>query len=101
MIQATSLKVILDVNYVSYSAALEMCSLERLSTRRSKRQLSFAKRCLNNKFTKVLFPENEQGRHERFKVNFARTKSYMQSAVPQCQRALNEYFKNNADKHKQ
>ena len=65
-IQATSLKVILDVNYVSYSASLEMCSLERLSTRRSRRQLSFAKRCLTNDFTKGLFPKNENGRIEKF-----------------------------------
>ena len=72
-IQVTSLKVILDVNYVSYSAALEMCALERLSDRRARRQLVFAKRCLDNKFTSGLFPENEQGRREKFKVNFART----------------------------
>ena len=91
-IQATSLKIILDINYVSYSASLEMCSLERLSTHRSRRQLSFAKRCLTNDFTKGLFPYNENGRIEKFQVNFARTQSYFRSAIPQCQRALNNYF---------
>ena len=92
-IQKTSLKVILDGNYVSYCASLEMCSLERLSTRRSRRQLSFSRRCLTNDFTKQLFPLNENGRIEKFKVNFARTQSYLRSAIPQCQRALNDYFK--------
>ena len=91
-IQATSLRVILDVNYVSYGAALEMCALDRLSTRRSRRQLSFARRCLNNEFTRKLFPENETARSEKFKVNFARTESYLKSAIPQCQRALNKFF---------
>ena len=99
-IQATCLRVILDVNYVSYAASLEMCALERLSARRSKRMLSFSLKCLKNDFTKKFFPENEDFKKERFKVNFARTKSYLMSTVPQSQRILNEHFKNKAKQNK-
>jgi hypothetical protein len=38
--------------------------------------------------------ENEVGvrQRERFSVNFARTKSYQNSAIPYCQRLLNTHF---------
>ena len=93
-IQANCLKVILGENYVSYEAALEMCDLELLSTRREKRQLSFALKCTKNQFTQNMFPLNAEVRKEKFLVNFARTEKYKMSAVPQCQRALNTHFKN-------
>ena len=86
-------EVILEEYYVSYSAALEMCGLEKLSTRREKRQLSFSLKCIKNEFTKAMFPENENKR-ETFHVNFARTEKYKRSAIPQCQRVLNAYFSN-------
>ena len=92
-IQSTCLRVILDINYVSYSAALEMTGLERLSTRRDKRQLSFARKCLENEFNKTIFPQNADHKREKFTVNYARTQTYFKSAVPQCQRLLNQYFK--------
>ena len=57
-IQSTSLKIILDVNYVSYNSALEMTGLDKLSTRRDKRQLNFAKKCTKNEFTSYMFPKN-------------------------------------------
>ena len=91
-IQSTSLKIILDINYISYSAALEMTGLEKLSTRRDKRQLSFAKKCITNEFTSQLFPKNPCDRKEKFKVNYASTSTYYNSAVPQCQRMLNQYY---------
>ena len=94
-IQATCLRVILSENYVSYAAALEMCALDKLSVRRAKRQLSFSLKCLDNKFTQRFFPENEPSKKERFKVNFARTKTYMMSTIPQSQRILNSYFATN------
>ena len=93
-IQRTSLRLILAENYVSYSAALEMCSLQRLETRRENRQLAFALRCLKNDFNKDLFPENTKSiSKEHFKVNFARTEAYRKSLVIQCQHALNIYFR--------
>ena len=91
-IQKTSLKIILDANYVSYSAALEMCGLERLSDRRNKRQLSFALKCTKNDFNKSMFQENKLSKKEKYTVNFARTEAYLNSAIPQCQRMLNSYY---------
>ena len=93
-IQANCLKVILGENYVSYEAALEMCGLEKLSTRREKRLLSFSLKCIKNPFTQNMFPLNDETKKEKFSVNFARTEQYLKSTVPQCQRALNTYFKN-------
>ena len=90
-IQSTCLKVILNENYVSYTAALEMCGLEKLSVRRDKKQLSFSLKCLKNQFTQPMFPLNKN-KKEPFFVNFARTEHYKNSAIPQCQRRLNSHF---------
>ena len=91
-IQSTSLKIILQENYVSYDAALEMCGLDRLSIRRERKLLSFSKKCLQNDFTTSMFPNNDTYKREPFYVNFARTEQYKNSAIPQCQRALNTHF---------
>ena len=99
-IQRVCLKVILDVNYVSYIAALEMCGLSKLSERRETRCLTFSLRCLKNPHTSDLFPlcdtdkyghHNVRGR-EKYKVNFARTETYKNSSVIHCRRKLNEHF---------
>ena len=65
-------------NYVSYSAALEMCGLDDLATRRNKRQLAFAVKCVKSDFNTKMFPLNSPGKKEKFKVNFARTESYQE-----------------------
>ena len=44
VVQKTGLKIILGDNYVSYSAALEMCKLKTLAGRREDRCLTFAQR---------------------------------------------------------
>ena len=92
-IQKTCLRVILDANYVSYDAALEMCGLDSLSSRRNKRQLTFAIKCVKSEFNKLMFPQNSPTKKEKFQVNFARTEKYLNSAIPQCQRALNSHYK--------
>ena len=93
----TSLRVILGESHVSYSAALEMCNLRTLKERRDQRMLTFALRCLKNDFTKDMFPKHEdQKKKEKFVVNFARTEALKNSAIIQCQHALNDFFK----KHK-
>ena len=99
-IQKTCLKVILGEMYVSYSAALEMTNLTKLSDRREKRCLDFARKCLKHPRNKRLFPlkKSEEKEHflrknEIFEVNFASTSKYYQSAIPYCQRLLNTYFK--------
>ena len=95
MVQKTCLKVILGENYVSYSAALEMCNLETLYKRREDRCLSFAHKCLKHPVHRKMFPlnnNNKENAHisrEKFLVNFARTDTYKMSTIPYLQRRLN------------
>ena len=96
--QAVSLRVILQESYVSYSAALEMSGLDRLSDRRLARCLDFSVKCTNDTSNSRFFPRNtnlgnypDTRRGEQFKVNFGRTKQYKESAIPFCQRLLNEH----------
>ena len=96
-IQKTALKIILDESYVSYESALEMVGLQSLYDRREKRCLEFAIKCTNNKRTTTMFPQNTKQttssrKHEPFIVNFARTETYRRSAIPYCQRLLNNHF---------
>ena len=100
-IQKTCLKIILNDNYVSYPAALEMSGLETLHDRRETRCLEFAIKCTKHPTNHRIFPLNnnlnKEGNsirdRETFTVNFARTEHYRKSAVPFCQRKLNNYFK--------
>ena len=95
-IQKTSLKVILGEMYINYSSALEMCGLESLYDRRQKRCIDFALKSVKHSRNRKMFPLNkiEHGHNIReqeiFKVNFARTEKYRKSAIPYCQRLLNE-----------
>jgi hypothetical protein len=99
-IQAVCLKVILGDNYISYEVALEMSGLEKLSTRRQRRMLQFSLKCIEHPENKRFFPpaeinhEYNTRKQEKFFVNFARTKSYQQSTIPQCQAMLNQHFSN-------
>ena len=73
-------------------------SYKTLAERRKKRCLDFALKCAKHPKMERLFPLNpEKSTHhlrqtERFKVNFASTSSYKNSAVPYCQRLLNKYY---------
>ena len=95
--QSVCLKVILQENYVSYEAALEMVGIENLAERRLKRCLDFSKKCLQHPIHKRMFPPNpnlsnqQNTRHrEIYKVNFAHRNSYKNSTIPFCQRLLNQ-----------
>ena len=100
-IQKTCLKIILSDNYVSYNAALEMCNLSTLHDRRQSHCRKFSLKCLNNPQSRKLFPPTSIDpdnihtvrNREKFKVNRATTEQYRMSAVPSCQRLLNEHFK--------
>ena len=98
MIQKTSLRVILGDMYVSYTAALDMCGLQTLAERRQRRCLDFALKCVENPKMERIFPLNQKTKapdlrqKEKFKVNFASTTAYKNSAVPYCQRFLNQYY---------
>ena len=96
-IQKTCLRVILDVMYIDYTSALEMCSLKTLHDRREDRSLSFAIKSSCHRTNKSMFPLNpiqnthSVRSHERFLVNKARTECYRKSTIPYLQRRLNEY----------
>ena len=99
-IQKTSLKIILADKYVDYSSALEMCNLKPLFERREKKCLDFALRCVKHPKNSRIFPLNPNltnkshgvRSRELFKVNFSRTENYKNSAIPYCQRLLNQNF---------
>ena len=92
--EAVCLKIILQEMFISHSAACEMLGLEKLSIRREKRCLDYAKKCLKHPQNKRMFPTNltsiNHVRHrEPYKVNFSYTETYRQSTIPYCQRLLN------------
>ena len=96
--QAVSLRVILQEKYVSCTAALEMTGLSKLSERRCSRSLDFSLKCRKNSHNARFFQMNpnlgntlETRGREHFKVNFGRTKKYQDSAIPFCQRLLNQH----------
>ena len=71
--QSVSLRIILKNDYSTYSEALKIAGIVTLENR--------------------IFPLNENmhtRNSEHFKVNFAYTEAYKNSAVPFCQRLLNE-----------
>ena len=93
--QSVCLKVILQDNYISYEAALEMAGMETLKARREARCLDFSLKCLRHNTNKRLFPLNPNNQtnvraREKYAVNFARTNAYQNSAIPYCQRLLNK-----------
>ena len=96
--QAVALRIILDESYISYSAALEMCGLDLLESRRLARCLQYSLKCIDHPQNARFFPlnpnlfgEQQVRNRERYKVNFSRTKQYQESTIPFCQRLLNNY----------
>ena len=94
-IQSTALKIILAQKFTDYSSALTHFSIETLSERRNKHMLKFSIKCTQDTHNHKMFPKNENVRgKDTFHVNFARTSQYLHSAVPQCQRLLNNTTNN-------
>ena len=95
MVLKTCLRVILCGDYDTYANALELCRIKTLFERREERCLSFAKKCLKHPLLTKMFPLNTNNlgnkyrSREKYAVNFARTNTYMISAVPYLQRKLN------------
>ena len=95
--QSVSLRVILKNEFNSYEEALKATGLQTLESRRKERCISFARKCIKHPLNKRIFPENISSesavtmrQREPFKVNFAYTETYKNSAIPYCQRLLNE-----------
>ena len=97
-IQKTCLKVILGDMYLDYGSALETSNLETLHSRRTKRCLKFSLKSMKHSRMKSFFPINtrkhgqSQSAKEYMEVNWARTETYRISAIPFCQRLVNEHL---------
>ena len=79
---------------------MEMTGLVTLAERREARCLKFSLQCLEHPINKEMFPLNQSNIHnvryrEPFTVNFAYTEDYRNSAIPYCQRMLNNFYKDN------
>ena len=96
-VQKLCLKIIMGSEYDSYEQALKWSGLERLSERREKKCLKFGLKSLLHPVHSKMFPVNPKTslhgtrNKEHFIVNWAKSESYRQSAIPYIQRMLNEY----------
>ena len=84
------MRIILGENYTTFDDALETLMLAKLSDRREKISLKFAKNCANNELTKELFPLNNSRCKEKYRVTHANTDRLKDSAVPYLQQLLNK-----------
>ena len=92
-VQRSVFKVILRDKYVSYENALELLNMDSLNDRREAKSLRFAKGCLNDRQMKRMFPLNKKKeKHERFRVNHARTSRYQNSTIIHMQKLLNSDY---------
>ena len=96
LLQINIIIIIIGDEYESYPSALESCGLETLHARRESRCLNFALKCVKHPVNSRLFPLNEAPvnnlrKTEKFVVNFARTSAYQNSAIPHCQKLLNNH----------
>ena len=94
-VQKSALRIILGKRYPTYSDALNLLDIESLEDRRKSLCLKFAKKCLEVKKLKKMFPKKvemhdmSKRNFEYYKVNRTLTKRYLNSAIPQMQRILN------------
>ena len=94
-VQKAATKIILGKEYKNYESALEKIGLKNLELRRTDLCLSFAKKCLRNTKTNLMFPQKarihlmEKRMKEKFEVNHAHIERYKNSSIPYMQRLLN------------
>ena len=99
-VQKTAIKIIMGKKYNCYKSALLELNLKTLSQRRIDLSLVFAKRTIQNKKVKNMFPIRQENRFQKrrkteyYKVNRASTERLKMSAIPQMQHLLNEDNKN-------
>ena len=96
-----SLNLILGNRYSDYDNALKFLQLDRLSERRRKLCLNFAKKCIKHEKAAKIFPLKQLKKklrsNELFKVNFASTERYQKSTIPFLQSLLNKEEKSKTD----
>ena len=93
-VQKSAVKIMMGQKYSEYDESLKYLNLEKLSERRKKLCLSFAKKCIKHEKAKSLFPLNNHVKclrnSEKFKVNFATSERYRKSSIPYLQKLLNQ-----------
>ena len=92
-VQKTVFKVMLNSRFTSYEKALEVLDLEKLSDRRDKLCINFAKKCILNGITD--FKEIDKSKFmttrntDKYQMSFCNTERLKKSALPHLQRRLN------------
>ena len=87
--------------FIDYPSSCEMTGFPTLYERRQNRSLSFAKQCLRTEEMARFLPLNpdlpnlQLRDREQYIVNFAHGEKYKNSAIPNCQRMLNDNAKLN------
>ena len=89
-IQKSAIRIILGDHFTTYEDGLEVLMLAKLSERREKLSLNFAKKALKNDLVSDLFPLDTNRNKDKYKVIHANTDRLKNSAVPYLQRLLNE-----------
>ena len=95
-VQKSALRIILGDQFVSYKDALKVLNLQSLDERRESLCLGFAKKCLQEKKFKSMFPKKhqvhnmEKRTNEKFIIRRSFTERHRKSAIPFMQRLLNK-----------
>ena len=95
-VQKSAVKIILGNEYTNYENALSKLGMTKLSDRRDELCLKFASKCLKNKKTKDMFPENKKThkmktrKSEKYFVQMAATERLKRSPIIYMQTLLNK-----------
>ena len=100
-VQKSATKIIMGNKYSDYDNALKFLQIDRLSERRKKLCLNFAKKSIKHEKAGKIFPlkqfKKKLRSNELFKVNFASTERYQKSTIPFLQSLLNKEEKSKTD----
>ena len=95
-VRKSAMRIILGNEYVGYKRSLQRLEMDTLEDRRKKLCLNFAQKATKNPKTMNMFPENKKShvmntrQKEKFKVEFANTQRFKNSAIIYMQNLLNE-----------
>ena len=100
-VQKSATKIIMGNKYSDYDNALKFLQIDRLSERRKKLCLNFAKKSVKHEKAGKIFPlkqlKKQLRSNELYKVNFASTDRYQKSTIPFLQSLLNNEEKSKTD----
>ena len=90
------MRIIFGNEYVGYKRSLQRLEMDTLEDRRKKLCQNFAQKATKNPKTMNMFPENKKShvmntrQKEKFKIEFANTQRFKNSAIIYMQNLLNE-----------